>query len=74
MLGDGEELSFEDTPETWNVVKRGPDGATRELHLAWDEEDQRLMVTVYTDTEHCLIVLDRSQAKAVTHWLTRQIL
>jgi hypothetical protein len=56
------------------VIKRGPDGATRELHLAWDEVDQRLMVTVYTDTEHCLIVLDRSQAKAVTHWLTRQIL
>jgi hypothetical protein len=53
---------------------RGPDGAEREIYLEWFEDEQALMATIYNDTEHAMLVLNRSQTKALIEWLHLQVL
>ena len=74
MFGVGRELEYDETRDHWTLKVRGEDGAERELYAEWDEPEQVLMVTVYHETEHCLISLDRQQSASFARWLHRTIL
>jgi hypothetical protein len=68
--------TFEQTDQTWSLSWTGADGKARELYAEYDEEGEigpTVMVTVYVDTEHALMPLDRHDARNLAAWLVSRV-
>lgn len=62
-----EEVSLEETDESFRLVVLDAGGEPRELHL--DIEGAGLRVTVFHTSEHTLIPLDGPQTRRLRDWL-----
>jgi hypothetical protein len=68
------EPEMEETDRSWSLKKLAADGAQRELLMQWEPDRGPMVVlTVYWDTEHCLIPLDRFEARALIAWLEQHV-
>jgi hypothetical protein len=55
---------------------RGRDGVSREAHVIWDEDDPAgpaIILTVFNDTEHALVPLDRHEAQRLAAWIVAHV-
>lgn len=62
-----QEVSLEETGQSWTLRVLDAAGEPRELHLA--VEGAGLRVTVFHGTEHALIPLDGPQTRQLARWL-----
>ncbi|HYT27269.1 MAG TPA: hypothetical protein VEP73_12380 [Actinomycetota bacterium] len=56
----------------FSLTKIGADGIARELEARWVDETV-LGLTVFVATEHCMIPLDRAEARRFARWLAGQV-
>jgi hypothetical protein len=63
-------LKFEETSDSFDLEKLDATGRERELLCQLDEESPwPVVMIVYNEAEHCMIALDRVEARRLAGWL-----